>query len=184
MKSNLWNLPYNKRFLSFCLVIFTKKLHLRQATLAFVREILFYVYSVNNHHQIWAITKESLVSHSLPWLFFLLILHTSSINTLKSYVQMIRNHHNNWKGHKYLVKLNKCPVAYYPNLTTTFNVILESNDTEKNLWPTQVNNAPSSDKSEKVIRSNAKRCICISCSSLTYPKCANISQITKFTRVR
>ena len=52
---------------------------------------------------------------------------------------MTRGYHNNCKGHKYLVKINKCTVAYCTNSTTMFNVLLESNDTEKTSGPTQVN---------------------------------------------
>ena len=92
---------------------------------------------------------------------------------------MTCSHYKNCKRYKYLLKRNKCPVACYPNSTKTSSVVMESDDIEKNPGPSQVNKAPSCVKCELVIRSNAKRCICISCSSLTQQKCGNFPRINK-----
>ena len=95
------------------------------------------------------------------------MLHKSSISNKDFRSNNYSNHFNKRKEYRYLMEGNKGPIPYYSNSKTTFNVILESNDTEKNPGSTQVKKAHSCDS---VIRSNLKRCICICCSSLTHQK--------------
>ena len=86
------------------------------------------------------------------------------------------------------VKRGKSPVNYYNNSVSTFNLILECGDVEKNPGPrkTQSNltnqvsqvpkKAPSCSSCSKGVGMNRKRLICTNCFGLTHVSCSQLSQ--------
>ena len=78
------------------------------------------------------------------------------------------------------IKRHKHPTAYYPNSTTTFNIIL-SGDIHVNFGPGL--NATKCSACEKTVKCNQKRFICDKCFDVTHGKCSNSQTLVLNSRV-
>ena len=78
------------------------------------------------------------------------------------------------------IKRHKHSTAYYPNSTTTFNIVL-SGDIHVNFGPGL--NATKCSACEKTVKCNQKRFICDKCFDVTHGKCWNSQTLVLNSRV-